>query len=174
MTPQPGGKRALSPSSLNRLQAKVLRAKLTGGPDAEKLEKEYEEEMRRANGISTDERGVETQTRVEVLPTLDARGKLYDVGQGKDDKVLPGNKKKKEKVSVQSGIERKISDGRQKVETRDPKTGEIIRYNADDDTTTLGELLRQEKFGAGMADQKNLDMQFAQSIMSDGGFVVSL
>jgi len=60
------------------------------------------------------------------------------------------------------------------VETRDPKTGEIIRYNADDDTTTLGELLRQEKFGAGMADQKDLDMQFAQSIMTDGGFVVSL
>lgn len=64
-------------------------------------------------------------------------------------------------------------DGLRKVETRDPKTGEIIRYNADDDTTTLGELLRQEKFGAGIADQKNLDMQFAQSIMSDGGFVVS-
>ena len=60
------------------------------------------------------------------------------------------------------------------METRDPKTGEIVRYNADDDTTTLGELLRQEKFGAGMADQKNLDMQFAQSIMTDGGFVVSL
>ncbi len=59
------------------------------------------------------------------------------------------------------------------METRDPKTGEIVRYNADDDTTTLGELLRQEKFGAGIADQKNLDMQFAQSIMTDGGFVVS-
>lgn len=99
MTPQPGGKRALSPSSLNRLQAKVLRAKLTGGPDAEKLEKEYEEEMRHANGITTDEDGVQTRTRVEVLPTLDARGRLYDVGHGKDDgKVLPGNRKKKEKV----------------------------------------------------------------------------
>lgn len=101
MTPQLGGKRALSPSSLNRLQAKVLRAKLTGGPDAEKLEKEYEEEMRRANGITTDEDGAQTRTRVEVLPTLDARGRLYDVGLGKDDgKVLPGNRKKKEKVRV--------------------------------------------------------------------------
>jgi len=100
MTPQPGGERALSPTSLNRLQAKVLRAKLTGGPDAEKLEKEYEEEMKRANGITTDERGAQTRTRVEVLPTLDARGRLYDVGRGKDDGkvVLPGNRKKKEKV----------------------------------------------------------------------------
>jgi hypothetical protein len=99
MTPQLGGERPLSPSSLNRLQAKVLRAKLTGGPDAEKLEKEYEEEMRRASGISTDEDGVQKRTRVEVLPTLDARGRLYDVGHGKDDdKAHPGNKKKKEKV----------------------------------------------------------------------------
>jgi hypothetical protein len=101
MAPQLAGKRALSPSSLNRLQAKVLRAKLTGGGDAEKLEKEYEEEMRRANGITTDEDGVQTRTRVEVLPTLDARGRLYDVGLGKDDgNVLPGNRKKKEKVRV--------------------------------------------------------------------------
>lgn len=58
-------------------------------------------------------------------------------------------------------------------ETRDPKTGDIVRYNADDDTTTLGDMLRQERFGAGMSDQKDLDMQFAQSIMTDGGFKVS-
>ena len=76
-------------------------------------------------------------------------------------------------MSSKYEIKHKISNGLRKVETRDPKTGEIVRYNADDDTTTLGELLRQEKFGAGMADQKNLDMQFAQSIMTDGGFVVS-
>lgn len=57
-----------------------------------------------------------------------------------------------------------------KVETRDPKTGDLIRINADDDTTTLGEMLRQEKFGAGMSDQKNLDAQFAKAIMGDGKF----
>ncbi|KAI0311715.1 CwfJ C-terminus 1-domain-containing protein-like protein [Amylostereum chailletii] len=152
MTPQlaASSKRALSPSSLNKLQAKVLRAKLMGSPDAETLEKEYEEEMRKAGGTSKDG----TRTRVEVLPTLDARGRLYDVGQGKNDgDVQPGNRKKKEKV-----------------ETRDPKTGEIVRYNADDDSATLGDLLRQERFGAGIADQKDLDMQFAKSIMTDGGF----
>jgi hypothetical protein len=113
MTPQlqQGGKRALSPTSLNRLQAKVLRAKLTGGPDAEKLEKEYEEEMGRANGISKDEHGVQTRTRVEVLPTLDARGRLYDVGHGKDDgEVRPGNRKKREKVRVEYAIEHQISN----------------------------------------------------------------
>ncbi|KAF5362872.1 hypothetical protein D9758_007112 [Tetrapyrgos nigripes] len=147
--------RAMSPSSLNKLQAKVLRAKLMGAPNAEELEREYEEAARLANGGS--ESGEENvRTTVEVLPTLDARGRMYDVGTGatkdEDDK-RPGNRKKKEKV-----------------ETRDPKTGELVRINADDDTTTLGEMLRQERMTAGMADQKNLDAQFARAIMGDGKF----
>ena len=57
-------------------------------------------------------------------------------------------------------------------ETRDPKTGELLRYNADDDEITLGEMVRQERFGVGMADQKNLDAQFAKAIMGDGKFEV--
>ncbi|KAK7056976.1 Pre-mRNA-splicing factor cwf19 [Paramarasmius palmivorus] len=144
--------RAMSPSSLNKLQAKVLRAKLMNAPDADTLEQEYEAAVRLGNGEGSSGDGV--RTTVEVLPTLDARGRLYDVGHGKDDgERQPGNRKKKEKV-----------------ETRDPKTGEIVRYNADDDTTTLGEMLRQEKFGAGIADQKDLDAQFAKAIMGDGKF----
>jgi hypothetical protein len=55
---------------------------------------------------------------------------------------------------------------------RDPKTGEVVRYNEDDDTTTLGDMLRQERFGAGMADQKETDTEFARAIMSDGKFQV--
>ncbi|KAJ7712436.1 CwfJ C-terminus 1-domain-containing protein-like protein [Mycena metata] len=152
MTPPIGNSkaRALSPSSLNRLQAKVLRAKLMGAPDADALEREYEAESRKANGADSD--GV--RRKVEVLPTLDGQGRLYDVGHGAEEEpTLAGNRKKKEKF-----------------ETHDPKTGEILRYNANDDTTTLGEMLRQERFGGGMADQKNLDAEFARSIMSDGKF----
>ncbi len=58
------------------------------------------------------------------------------------------------------------------VDTRDPKTGEVIRVNADDDEVSLGEMLRQERFGAGAADQKDLDAQFARAIATDGGFKV--
>ncbi|KAF8635918.1 hypothetical protein AX15_000095 [Amanita polypyramis BW_CC] len=151
----PSSPRALSPSSLNRLQAKVLRAKLMNGPDAEKLEKEYEEELAKAHGGADGKSGV--RTKVELLPTLDARGQLYDVGLGAggdDEKLLPGNRKKKEKY----------------YETHDRKTGEVIRINPDDDQLTLGEMLRQERFGAGMADQKNLDAQFARAVMTDGKF----
>ncbi|KAJ7645525.1 CwfJ C-terminus 1-domain-containing protein-like protein [Mycena polygramma] len=152
MTPSIGTSktRGLSPSSLNRLQAKVLRAKLMGAPDADALEREYEAESRKANGA--DSEGV--RRTVEVLPTLDGHGRLYDVGHGAEEEPsLLGNRKKKEKF-----------------ETHDPKTGELLRYNANDDTTTLGEMLRQERFGGGMADQKNLDAEFARSIMSDGKF----
>jgi hypothetical protein len=90
--------RALSPSSLNRLQAKVLRARLAGTPDAAILEQQYDEAVRNADGgVSSAEGGV--KMKVEVLPTLDAHGRLYDVGHGKDDgEVLPGNRKKKDKV----------------------------------------------------------------------------
>lgn len=59
-------------------------------------------------------------------------------------------------------------------ETHDPKTGEIIRYNADDDQVTLADMLRHEKFGAGIADQKDMDAQFAKAIMGDGKFQVGL
>jgi hypothetical protein len=97
MTPsipaQKTNSRAMSPSSLNRLQAKVLREKLMGGPDAVALEKEYEEELKKAQGQP------DSAVEVKVLPTLDGRGRLYDVGTGKDTgPVLPGNRRKKEKV----------------------------------------------------------------------------
>ena len=104
MTPPPqraggAGARGLSPSSLNKLQAKVIRAKLMDSPDAERLEREYEEEARKAQGAVQD--GV--RTKVAVLPTLDARGKMYDVGHGKEDeKDLPGNRRKKEKVCIRT------------------------------------------------------------------------
>ncbi|KAM6494102.1 Protein similar to CwfJ C-terminus 1 domain containing protein [Amanita muscaria] len=148
-------RRALSPTSLNRLQAKVLRAKLMTLPDAEKLEKEYEEELAKARGTVDERSGV--RTKLEVLPTLNAHGRLYDVGTGAgddDDRPPPGNRKKKERA----------------FETHDRKTGEVIRINPDDDTLTLGEMLRQEKFGAGMTDQKNIDAQFARAVMTDGKF----
>lgn len=37
---------------------------------------------------------------------------------------------------------------------------------------TLGEMLRQERMGAGIADQKNLDAQYARAVMGDGKFEV--
>ncbi|QRV77385.1 complexed with Cdc5 protein cwf19 [Ceratobasidium sp. AG-Ba] len=150
-------KKGLSPSELNKLQAKVLRAKLMGGADADALQAEYDAALRAgAGGGSEDED--EDETRVEVLPTMDGHGRLYDVGTGRpgegDVPVLPGNRKKKQ----------------DNFETRDPKTGELLRINADDDTQSLADLLRQEKLGGGASDQKNLDAALASAIARDGKY----
>jgi hypothetical protein len=100
-----GRKRALSPSSLNRLQARVLKAKLMGASDAVDLEKQFDEERKRAQETavggmgSGDEDGSE---KVEMVPTVDAQGRLYDVGYGKNEpneELRPGNRRKKEKVN---------------------------------------------------------------------------
>lgn len=104
MTPgavlQNSKRRALSPSSLNRLQAKVLRAKLMDDPNAASMEKEYEEEVRRANGQG-DNATEDVQTQVKLLPTLDGRGRLYDLGEGKEDVPPPsGNRKKNQKARM--------------------------------------------------------------------------
>lgn len=115
----------LSITELNKLQASVLRAKLSDDPKASDMEEEYEYERLRfeTNGQSgdggggmwdgnsqdqmgrnegKDENGVRVET--QVLPTLDGRGRLYDVGLGKEDQAAlgPGNRRKKEqKVSVE-------------------------------------------------------------------------
>jgi hypothetical protein len=57
-------------------------------------------------------------------------------------------------------------------ETRD-KQGNLVRYNADDDDQTLGELVRQERFGAGSAEQKSLDAAMAGAIAGDARYQVS-
>ncbi len=101
-------KKALSQTELNKLQAKVLRARLMGSSDAEKLEKEYEEESRRSTAgyvdagpnDEKDSRGRKIEKRLEILPTLDSRGRLYDIGSGgANDSPLPGNRQKSDKVS---------------------------------------------------------------------------
>jgi hypothetical protein len=109
----------MSTEELNQLQAKVLRARLSDDPQADSLEQEYDMEVSRTKvamaggmwegsgegkqgqmGRELDAKG--RQVDVQVLPTLDGRGRLYDVGTGKQDEeaLRPGNRRKKpEKVS---------------------------------------------------------------------------
>lgn len=122
----------MSTEDLNRLQAKVLRAKLMDDPSAQALEEEYDAEVRRAEQGSGDQGGAGMwegsgegeqgqmgravnedgkRVDVQVLPTLDGRGRLYDVGTGKEDEdVRRGNRRKKqEKVSDVNGSDLIIS-----------------------------------------------------------------
>ncbi len=110
----------LSTEALNKLQARVLRAKLMDDESAVELEKEYEREVERArnggggdaggglwNGNAsgaegqlgrTEEVTEGVRTEVQVLPTLDGQGRLYDVGVGTEAHLPalgPGNRKPK-------------------------------------------------------------------------------
>ena len=102
----------MSVEQLNRLQAKVLRAKLMDDPNALELEDQYEGERiraERANGAgmgtlrTEDEKGRIVET--EVMPTLDGRGRLYDVGIGApgSDEGVNAKKGKTDKVCSQLG-----------------------------------------------------------------------
>jgi hypothetical protein len=108
----------LTLSALNALQAKVLRAKLSNDSSASDLQAEYdrESEKHRAHaagggdqggglwqgatggqlGREEDVKGGK-RTEVQVLPTLDAKGQLYDIGtgDGTEKALLPGNRRPK-------------------------------------------------------------------------------
>ncbi|ORY55951.1 CwfJ C-terminus 1-domain-containing protein-like protein [Leucosporidium creatinivorum] len=145
----------LSQSELNKLQAKVLKARLMGADNADALEAEYEKERQRAaEAPSVGEVHIGATgsgVRVEAMPTLDGRGRLYDVGTGKEveEEDRTGKRKKKEKF-----------------ESHDPTTGEVLRQSASDDVS-LAELVRQERFSAGASDQKDMDAEMASRIAGD-------
>lgn len=160
----------LDAAALNKLEAKVMKAEMMGKPNAQSLRQNLEKEKARASNGGDQGGGHFEQTAsvqpvgsssadtsVQVLPTLDGRGRLYDVGRGRpgeDAELPPGNRRRKAN----------------KVETHDPKTGEFVRYNADDDEITLEDMVRQEKFKAGSGDQKNYDAELGNRIASDGAF----
>lgn len=191
------GKPVLSASELNKLQAAVLKAKLMDKPNAAQLEADYEKELQRSRtggsfggggssaGGQDKGKGREEPAKVEMVPTVDARGRLYDVGLGAKDEVLPPGVKRKRPEKVRSvrllsPHQRLLDAGLMlstvllrasvQVETHDKKTGEVIRREGDDGDVSLSELVRQERFGAGAADQKNMDRELAKAIANDGRF----
>lgn len=174
-------------AGLNRLEAKVMKAEMMGKENAASLREKLEREKQRANSggdrgggyfpptTSAEGNGDEgvqggttaagaAESNIQVLPTLDGQGRLYDVGtsrpgQDEDTALKPGNRGyRNQRIKAD------------RVETHDPKTGERVRYGADDDSVSLAELVRQEKFKGGSSDQKNYDAEFASRIATDGHY----
>jgi len=158
----------LDTGALNKLQAKVMKAELVGAANAESLRAKLHAALAKSQRggdlepgfFDLDPKGggllpVEGDKEVHVLPTLDGHGRLYDVGHGQNDDVStrPAQRQK-----------------RRKVETHDHQTGQRIRYEDEQDGITLAELVRQERFAGGSADQKNMDAALATQISRDSGF----
>ncbi|GAA5822164.1 hypothetical protein JCM3770_005071 [Rhodotorula araucariae] len=170
------GRPVLTQSELNKLQAKVLKAKLMESDDAGALEREYDAELQRAQaagpaimdreGMAQTLGGSAAQGQgVQVLPTLDSRGRMYDVGVGTET----ADKWEAERKTRGKHVRKEML-----FESHDPKTGELIRNQADDDSLTLGDLVRQERFGGGSGDARQMDAEFANRIATDARFTNNL
>ncbi|SPO25442.1 uncharacterized protein UTRI_03138_B [Ustilago trichophora] len=173
----------LTADQLNKLQAKIFQAELMGDTHLESLKAEYERESARAKAhrsLAGDRGGAfaasstsgpakpsnsagvlvqDGERELQVLPTLDARGRMYDIGSLSSEPESNSDPSRKRKLK-----------GRDTFEARDSKTGQIIRYSGDDDSVSLGDLVRQEKFSAGSRWAKDPDAELAANIMSDAGF----
>lgn len=145
------GSPPLSQNELNRLNARALKARMMDADDADELEHEYNMQLvkfQASGGGNT----------VNIVPTLDSRGQLYDLGKS------GGKAGKDEHIRKSQGIRAK----KEKIDTHDA-LGERVRYENDDDVT-LDDLVRQERFGGGPSAQKDMDVEFAQRIARDAKF----
>ncbi|CEP11049.1 hypothetical protein [Parasitella parasitica] len=133
---------ALTRDHLNKLNAKIVKARLMGADNADALEKEYQLEL---------EKFEQAENTVHVLPSLDSQGRLYDYAM------------------KQGNPEQEALKGKKRYEgTHDNLTGERLRYGTSDDTLSLAEMVRQER--GGNSRVSNTDMEFANRIMADASF----
>lgn len=133
---------ALTRDQLNKLNAKLVKAKLMGASNVDQLQQEYDTELKKFE---------QADGAVTVLPTLDSQGRLYDYA------LRQGNS------------EQEALKGKKKYEgTHDKVTGERVRYGTSDDTLSLAEMVRQEK--GGNSRSSNMDLEFANRIMNDATF----
>ncbi|GAA6010982.1 hypothetical protein JCM10207_005457 [Rhodosporidiobolus poonsookiae] len=166
----------LSQSELNKLQARVLKAKLMDSDDAASLQAKYDAALARSQaagpavqdreGMQTTLGGSRAQGQdVQVLPTLDGRGRLYDTGIGT---AMADEAERERKEKGRRGKKEKV------FQSHDPKTGDVIRHAADDDALSLSDLVRQERFSGGANDQRSLDAEVAGRIATDARYSTDL
>ncbi|KAI8646313.1 CwfJ C-terminus 1-domain-containing protein-like protein [Parasitella parasitica] len=133
---------ALTRDQLNKLNSKIVKARLMGSDNVDALEKEYQLEL---------EKFEQAESSVQVLPSLDSQGRLYDYAM------------------KQGNSEHEALKGKKKYEgTHDKMTGERLRYGTSDDTLSIAEMVRQER--GGNSRISNMDMEFANRIMADATF----
>ncbi|KAH6597949.1 hypothetical protein BASA50_004104 [Batrachochytrium salamandrivorans] len=153
----------LTNDQLNKLNAKIIKAKLMRLPTLKALEEEYRcaKERSDARASASTKNQANTSNRdnrsVVVVPAVNDRGKLYDLGSG----------------SSQSGAHTKRKMVEQ--DTHDA-AGNRIKYSRAEQDETLADMVFQEKTGAGttfdqdIADRISRDATFKDDLdyMDDG------
>ncbi|ORX45951.1 hypothetical protein BCR36DRAFT_585421 [Piromyces finnis] len=139
-------KPVLTKNQLNKLNSKIMKAKLMNSANLKELEEEYERELKRFEEAKNNS---ETKQTI-VLPQFNSEGRLQDIGKIDPNAIQQYNKKKPKK---------------EKFETHDEQ-GNRIRYYKNDDKLTLHDLMVQEK----MSNNKDFDKEMAMRISRDAVF----
>ncbi|KAI8598468.1 CwfJ C-terminus 1-domain-containing protein-like protein [Dissophora ornata] len=130
----------MTPGQLNKLKAKAIRAKMLGTPDAEALEKEYEQAQKAAAEV--DLRSPDPVQRTVVIQAM---------GSSSPAPLGPGNKK---------------VPGKSKKEATHDEQGNRIAYQGEEGDLDLHELVRREKLGL----EEGMDKELARRITRDAVF----
>ncbi|KAJ3393520.1 hypothetical protein HDU84_001650 [Entophlyctis sp. JEL0112] len=129
----------MSLADLNKLNARILRNSMMGKNDPE-LVNQYEREKARYEASKSSESSVSLESRTVVVPTVDSRGRLQEVGDGSQSHRLLGNSKRK----------------REDLKATHDATGQRLLYPGDTHSgLSVNEMLLQEKMGtAGSYDSE--------------------
>ncbi|KAJ3070879.1 hypothetical protein HDU98_006112 [Podochytrium sp. JEL0797] len=138
----------LTMDELNKMNARILRNGLMGTEDPELVAKYNREKERYEHAVASGE-GAGSKNETVIVPTIDSRGRLQDIGSGVDaHKVLPGNAKRK----------------REDLKATHDESGQRIHYPGESETgSTIQDLLLQEKMGSGAG----YDQEMANRISRD-------
>ncbi|KAF9948526.1 hypothetical protein BGZ70_002180 [Mortierella alpina] len=138
----------LTPDQLNKLKAKSMRAKMMGLPDADALEKEYEQAQKAAAEAASRPQSTETQQqqRLVVVQTMGRSS-----GSSSPAPLGPGNSK---------------TPGKNKKETTHDEQGNRTAYQGEEAELDLHELVRREKMGL----EEGMDQELARRITRDAVF----
>ncbi|KAI8925041.1 CwfJ C-terminus 1-domain-containing protein-like protein [Entophlyctis helioformis] len=148
---------AMSKDELNKLNAQIIKARLMKLPTLKELEDRYAREKARAEGRSSS--AAAPKSNVVVLPTVDDRGRLYDLGVRSSTSAQAGQDQGQQQPS---GSQRKRPF---ETDTHD-KEGNRVRYSRADDAETLADMVLQEKLGRGTS----IDEDMAHRIAKDTAF----
>ncbi|KAI8069877.1 CwfJ C-terminus 1-domain-containing protein-like protein [Gongronella butleri] len=147
---KPSAGPVMSRDELNKLNAKIVKAKLMDDDDrVAELEAQYQQELQRFEAAQHGT--AEDDASVQVLPTIDSQGKLYDYA-----------------LSSGGGAAANVKGKQRFAGTHDKVTGERLRYSAADDGVSLMDMVRQERAGSRRAT--DMDMDFANRIVADATF----
>ncbi|KAG0205331.1 hypothetical protein BGX28_003039 [Mortierella sp. GBA30] len=145
--PSPSTELVLTHDQLNKLKAKAMRAKMLSLPDADDLEKEYEQAQKAATEAAS--RPSSTDAQQQRLVVVQTMGRSS--GSSSPAPLGPGNSK---------------GHGKNKKEATHDEQGNRIAYQGEEGDLDLHELVRREKMGL----EEGMDQELARRITRDAVF----